>query len=153
MSDIKLHKEHGLNPTVTACYFCGGEKNEIALLGAAFKEKAPMHMVINREPCDKCKAMMRAGIMIVEMKNGTSNSVDDMSSRTGNIYVLKEEAVEKMLSPGKMKDETLRLRLCFMDEETTEKIGLKEAVGTHELNEKGDVVEKEAKDNNGQQPN
>lgn len=152
MSSIKLHKEHGLNPTVTACYFCGGEKNEVALLGAAFKDRAPMHMVINREPCDKCKTIMSLGIMIVEMKNGTRDSVDDMSSRTGRIYVIKEEAMMKLLAPGKMRDETLRIRICFMDEETTEKIGLKGAEGTHDINEKGEIFEKEKnepEDNNG----
>ena len=53
--DIKLHKEHGLNPTVPICIYCGKDKNEVALLGAAYKEEAPMHMILNNEPCDSCK--------------------------------------------------------------------------------------------------
>ena len=33
--DIKLSKKHGLQPTIPLCPYCGKEKNEIALLGAA----------------------------------------------------------------------------------------------------------------------
>lgn len=33
MSSIKLSSKHGVNPTIPVCFFCGEEKNEIALLG------------------------------------------------------------------------------------------------------------------------
>ena len=33
MSNITLHPKHGLAPALTFCYVCGGETNEITLLG------------------------------------------------------------------------------------------------------------------------
>jgi hypothetical protein len=53
-----LSKEHGLNPTMPVCYWCGEETGEVALLGAAYKGEAPMHMVLNKEPCPACKAKL-----------------------------------------------------------------------------------------------
>jgi hypothetical protein len=47
---LRLHSKHGLNPTIPTCYFCGKEKNELVLLGAAYKEQAPMHMTLDKEP-------------------------------------------------------------------------------------------------------
>ena len=60
MSDsIKLSPKYGVNPTIPCCFFCGKEKNEIALLGKVGKRdediEAPMHMVIDYEPCDECR--------------------------------------------------------------------------------------------------
>jgi hypothetical protein len=61
-NDIKLHKEHGLNPTIPICVFCGEDKNEIALLGADYKGEAPMHMAIDNEPCEECQEKLDGGI-------------------------------------------------------------------------------------------
>lgn len=56
MSDsIRLHPEHGLNPTLCTCFWCGEDTGEIALLGATYNGEAPMHMVLNYEPCAACK--------------------------------------------------------------------------------------------------
>ena len=30
---IKLSPKHGLNPTIPVCFWCGEERNEVALLG------------------------------------------------------------------------------------------------------------------------
>ena len=56
MSDsIRLHPEHGLNPTLCTCFWCGEDTGEIALLGATYNGEAPMHLVLNYEPCAACK--------------------------------------------------------------------------------------------------
>ena len=31
--DIRLSKKYGVNPSIPICFWCGQEKNEIALLG------------------------------------------------------------------------------------------------------------------------
>lgn len=33
MNGIEISPKHGLNPTIPVCFWCGKEKNEIALLG------------------------------------------------------------------------------------------------------------------------
>ena len=32
-NSIKISQKHGVNPTIPICFWCGKEKNEIALLG------------------------------------------------------------------------------------------------------------------------
>ena len=65
---IKLSPKHGLNPTIPVCFFCGGLKNEIVLCGKINRKdtEAPMNMVIDYEPCDKCKEQWNKGIPLIE---------------------------------------------------------------------------------------
>lgn len=88
---IRLHPKHGLNSTISTCILCGKDKNEIVLLGAAYKEQAPMHMVTSLEPCDECKAKyLTDGIMLAE--------VDIDKNLTGRVVVIKVEAFQKLFS-------------------------------------------------------
>lgn len=70
MSDsIKLSPKHGVNATVPVCFWCGQDKNEIAFLGKIGKSKAedpeaPMHMILDYEPCDMCKELFSRGIHV-----------------------------------------------------------------------------------------
>lgn len=58
---IKLSEKYGVNPTIPVCFWCGESKNEIALLGRLGDARkgedieAPKNMVLDYEPCDKCK--------------------------------------------------------------------------------------------------
>lgn len=82
---IEISPNHGLNPTIPVCFWCGKEKNEIALLGR-IREKtknrfganvtkrgsdieAPRRMVIDYEPCDDCKRMWDSGIAVIEAQD------------------------------------------------------------------------------------
>ena len=85
MSSIRLSPKHGLNPTIPVCFFCGQEKNELVLLGKMPAKKhtantawgtkstvvddpdpkAPMHAVIDYEPCDACKQAMARGNALI----------------------------------------------------------------------------------------
>jgi deoxycytidylate deaminase len=90
--EIKLHPKHGLNPTIAKCCICGGDKNEIALLGAAHKGEAPKSMVIDMIPCDTChKQYLTEGIMCVETDAGEDTPRKD-AKFTGNFVVLRESA-------------------------------------------------------------
>jgi hypothetical protein len=99
MSDsIRLHKEHGLNPTLCQCIICGEDTGEIALLGSSYKEKAPMHMVVNYEPCKTCRdGYLARGVMLVEMKEqkvyGKEHKVP-----TGKIVVITEKAFKRIFN-------------------------------------------------------
>ena len=35
---LRLHPNHGLNPTIPLCFLCGKEKNEVVLLGSSYKK-------------------------------------------------------------------------------------------------------------------
>jgi len=88
-NNIRLHPKYGVNPTISSCIICGKEKNEIALLGATYKEQAPMHMVISIEPCDNCKEKYLVnGIMLVE--------TNEQKKPNGSIAVILLEAFQKI---------------------------------------------------------
>lgn len=86
---IEISPKHGLNPTIPVCFWCGKEKNEIALLGR-IREKttnrfganvtkrdsdieAPSRMVIDYEPCDDCKKWWDSGVAVIEVQETPIN--------------------------------------------------------------------------------
>ena len=113
---IRLHPEHGVNPTMTQCYLCGGEKNEIALLGAAYRGKAPTRVCIDKEPCDSCKGMMAQGILLIGVRDGSQAD----PYRTGQIWVIKEEAAQKIFGDH----DIVTKRAGFLEESAARAIGL-----------------------------
>jgi len=102
---IRLHKEFGLNPTISKCVICGKGKNEIALLGAKYKGQAPMHMVTSPEPCAKCrKKYLAQGTMM-------------LNPQTGSLTVLKDKAFKKMFNVPIPKG-----KIAFAEEEVLSKL-------------------------------
>ena len=116
---IRLHKEFGVNPTIPTCFVCGKEKNEIALLGAAYKERAPMHMCLDQIPCDKCKKHMKQGIILISVKDGEKG---DDPYRTGGWVVMREEAILKVINDPTL----LEKRMMFVPDEAWKMLGLPE---------------------------
>lgn len=112
---LLLSKEHGVNPSLSQCFFCGQDKNEIILAGRFGGNKAPHKAVWNREPCETCKDYMTKGIMLVSVKDGTDH---ENPYRTGKICVIKEETAKKIFP-------TLgNNRFAFVTDEAWHKIGL-----------------------------
>lgn len=64
---IKISPKHGLNPTIPVCFWCGKQKNEIALMGRMKDDiEAPKNMVLDYEPCEECQSHMAMGVAILE---------------------------------------------------------------------------------------
>lgn len=107
MSGIKLSPKHGVNPVIPVCFWCGKDKNEVALLGRIDKEdsEAPKNVIIDYEPCDKCKEIFNQGILIVgaveepPIDNLPPIAGDENCSMypTGAHVVMSEKGVEDML--------------------------------------------------------
>lgn len=117
MASIRLHKKYGVNPTISQCPLCGGDKNEVVLLGSACKEEAPMRMVVNNEPCDECKKMMKAGILLISVMDGTDQN---NPFRTGKKYSIKAEAFERIF--GQIPEK----RAAFIEDSCLERLGFPE---------------------------
>lgn len=82
---IRLSPKHGVNPTIPVCFFCGREKNEIALLGRLPGDaEAPRNAVLDYEPCEDCKAKMAMGYTLVGVLDAPPR--DGMASISGNKY-------------------------------------------------------------------
>ena len=119
--DIKLSPKHGLNPTIPVCFYCGEEKNEVALLGKIDKNdsEAPMRCIINYEPCDKCKEKQKDYVLLV---TATEKPQGDLPPIQGNLYPIpgkslwaKDDAVKSWFREA--ANPVIEKRMAFIDEE------------------------------------
>lgn len=116
---IRLHPKHGVNPTIPVCAWCGKERNEVALLGAAYRGEAPRNMVIDDEPCDACKAGMAQGITFIE-----AEQTFDGPRRTGRWCVVREELVRESVHPPELRDAILKRRAAYVEPADWRALGL-----------------------------
>lgn len=104
--DIRLSPKYGLNPTIPICFWCGEEKNEIALLGHIGDNRkredfeAPRNAVIDYEPCEECQKAMALGFTVMEATR-TPNEVTSWEMQsgvypTGRWSVIKHEAAARV---------------------------------------------------------
>lgn len=122
---IRISPKHGLNPTIPVCFWCGKEKNEIALMGVVRSGndedfKMPMYAVVDYEPCEECARNMELGFTVIEATRGP-NAVTNMEIQkgiypTGRFVVISQGAAELLFR------EMDRLNKCFVDVEAFEKI-------------------------------
>lgn len=67
MSGIKISPKYGVNPTIPVCFWCGKQKNEIALMGRMTDDiEAPKNMVLDYVPCEECQSHMAMGVAVLE---------------------------------------------------------------------------------------
>lgn len=111
-NNIKLSPKHGLNPTIPVCAWCGKEKNEIALMGHIKTDvrgedpEAPMHCVLDYEPCEHCKEQWSAGVAVLEATTKRPTPYRPPIQKQGNdeIYptmrfvVIKAESAERIFN-------------------------------------------------------
>lgn len=114
---IRISNKHGVNPSLSVCYYCGGDKNELILAGALPGDKpAPHRGVWNYEPCDECAEFMKRGVICIGVDE--SKTTDQKNPyRDGNWCVITAEALERLVRPP-LCDEILRRRVAFINEET-----------------------------------
>lgn len=93
---IKLHPEHGLNPSIEVCMICGEEMG-IALLGNNIKGQVPHH-ICTGGVCDNCKKIIDdGGCFIIEVEDGSDQK---NPYRTGRYCAIKKEAAKKIFGQG-----------------------------------------------------
>lgn len=86
---IPLSPKHGVNPSMTVCFYCG-ETTGIALMGKLKGDaEAPRECCCSLDPCDKCKQKYNGYLLVVEMK-------EDKSDPTGRWTAIPKEAVDPM---------------------------------------------------------
>ena len=121
---ITLSPKHGVNPTIPICFFCGKEKNEIALLGKLPNDaEAPHSMWLPGDytPCDECQKKFDTGITLMEVDDApTFTNQPPISGEhypTGRIVVIKEEAVRRIFTEEAAND-IIKHRKAFLDKES-----------------------------------
>ena len=112
-NNIKLSPKHGLNPTIPVCFWCGNDKNEVALMGKINREdsEAPRKLIMDYEPCDKCRELFSKGIHVIGVtdKPVIENMfpiIDDGKETlypTGSMFVATEDWITRFLTANKQE--------------------------------------------------
>lgn len=133
MTGIALSKKHGVNPSVTKCFWCGKETG-VALFGRIPRHRAekmfgtdfvkhherdpeveaPRSVVLDMDPCEGCEvwAHSKEVVFFVEAEESGGES-----RPTGRFTCVREEAVRRMLDPGELLDDALERRILLMHPE------------------------------------
>lgn len=119
---IRPSPKYGLNPSLSVCFYCGDVK-EIIIPGQLPGDvEAPHKAAWDKEPCDRCKRWMRKGVMLIETPDGQEDS--QTPSRTGQIAVVRDEAIPKMINSKDLADQILRQRVAFLPVSVWDALGL-----------------------------
>lgn len=135
---LRIDEEHGLNPSLDLCFYCNESKG-VALMGKLTKKtreglkeagitdggaEAPRQIVIDKEPCDKCKGYMEQGVLLISVDESKSPDMEN-PWRTGGWIVVKDEVIQRMgIHPRSLEEAILRKRVCFMPDEVWDMMGL-----------------------------
>lgn len=133
---IRLSERYGVNPSLSLCFFCMEENGEIVLPGRLPGDvEAPRKAVWNKIPCAKCKEYMSQGIILISVDEKLSEPSNPY--RTGAWIVLREDALRRMLSPGKLLDDICKVRVAFIPDDAWDKLGLPRGAVQQPTDEKG----------------
>lgn len=76
---VELSPEHGLNPTMLTCFWCGKQTGELALLGRIRSKKgarddieAPRETCMSLQPCAECQKKFAKGVTLMEVSDDGS---------------------------------------------------------------------------------
>ena len=123
MSGIRISEKHGVNPCLVVCFFCNKDKNEIALLGKLKGDvEGPHRACLNMEPCDECKSFMKQGVILISCKDSDEGSKNPY--KTGGWIVVKEEVIDRMVSPKELAEVIKKKRVAFVPDEVWDALGL-----------------------------
>ena len=127
---------------LTKCYFCGdGDRiimNRVLTTSLAAKVESMNGKVIDMEPCNKCRHFMSLGVIFLTIdpeksepnwnKPPASLRFEEKRQwfpnpyRTGGFFVVKDEAVKKML-PEELATYALKERYMFIEEGVARDLG------------------------------
>jgi len=137
--NITLSKEHGVNPGLENCFFCNEPKGVI-LYGAIGMKKqealktaglsvepdgrAPNGLVMDLEPCAKCKGYMKQGVILISVRSTDDPEEQKNPYRTGGWVVVKDEYIKRAVTPKALVKELLKKRVAFIPDEAWDALGL-----------------------------
>jgi hypothetical protein len=132
---LRLSKEHGLNPSIAVCFWCGEETGELVLLGHNKGREADRKAVYGYDPCPKCKEQMELGITIIEVEpnvNGCNRPplFEGGPVPTGRFWVVKPHLIENNVGEP-LRSQIIESGKCLLAHETAVEMGLVEPEPVH----------------------
>ena len=123
---IRLSPKHGVNPSISVCFFCGKPKQELVLFGRLKNdEKAPKEVLLDYEPCEACKEQFSGGIPILGVTE-TPNTAHQLPIQeslypTGSYLVASEDFIRREFGP-ELAASGKQAGLALMPEEMVQEI-------------------------------
>lgn len=122
-----MNKQHGANPTIPICFYCGKDKDEIVLLGKLPKDKkAPKRCLLDYIPCPECQKEMDNGITLIETaKTPAMNGQPPIARNeypTGKWAVVSKDYIRNSIKNDEMRDDILKKKMAFLEEGIIDKI-------------------------------
>lgn len=133
-NNVKLSPTHGVNPSIPICFWCGKEKNQVALLGKIDKKdsEAPKRIIMDYEPCNECKELFSKGIQVIGvsekpiMENMFPIMVQEDKEffPTGAMFLSSKEWTKAFLEENnpEMVDMVMEKQVMLMDNEIVEEL-------------------------------
>ena len=119
---IKLSPKYGLNPSISVCFWCGKDKNELVLPGHIKKKneknsdiEAPHRAVWDYDPCPVCQSYMDKGITLIGASVdpvGENPEIQKGIYPTGKWMVITENMTRKIFHANVAK-EAISARKAF----------------------------------------
>ena len=97
--NIKMSPNHGVNPSMAKCFFCGESKGLVLLGKLPNDAKAPRECIVDYQPCEECTEHWKKGTPIIKC---TAAPVYDRPPivdgvwPTGAWCVISNESAEKI---------------------------------------------------------
>lgn len=101
---ITLSKKYGVNPSMQICFFCGKSIGIVlnGKIGKGDKDiEAPKEVVVDYEPCEKCKKIFSQGLLVMGATDHVEDSRPEIQKGlypTGSYFVIKDEAIDNFLN-------------------------------------------------------
>ena len=116
---IRISEKHGLNPSLEICFFCGESKG-IALMGKLKGDvEAPKQVLLNYEPCDKCKEKFKEGVLVISVVNTPVSEgqfpIQKDLYPNGPHLVIKREAAKRLIPNLKDEQKTMLMEKEVFD--------------------------------------
>jgi len=133
---IHVSDKHGVNPAVPRCFYCLENKNEVILAGKLPGDKeAPQSAVWDNVPCDSCAELMTQGVILVSVRDDQLEELEWAQRekrmpnpyRTGGFWVLKDEAIRRIITPEELAEQIIKHRFTFVPDEVALALGLFDA--------------------------
>lgn len=122
---IRVSEKHGVNPSVTHCFFCQKAVG-VALFGRLPGDaEAPHAVALDHEPCDECKLVMSKGVILISVDE--TKSAGDLTNpyRTGGWCAVSEDFIRRVLENAtELRDTVLAKRIAFIPDDAWDMLGL-----------------------------
>ena len=125
---IRLSEKHGVNPSIEICFFCKKAKGIILFGKLKDDTEAPREVLINYEPCDKCKEKFKKGVTVIEVTTKQQFKNQPPISHTPNNEELYPTGVYVGLKPTAFNNKYKAGSIVTMDKKLFQKL-FKDVIG------------------------